>query len=125
MARRNSSNDFFQISDLLNDYVAAVNKDVDEAARETAEEACATLKATSPVRKGKYKRGWKMKKLSGSYVIYNTHYQLTHLLEHGHDIVSHGQKKGRTKAQPHVKPAKEKALQDFENKIKEKIENEH
>lgn len=101
MAKNNSLND---LNTFLNDYVSAVDKNVDLAAKDTAEEAAKALKYTSPALTGHYAKGWTWKKVNGHYIVYNkTDYQLTHLLEYGHDVVAYGKKVGHVAAQPHIK----------------------
>ena len=73
-------------------------------------------KKPSPKRYGKYRRSWKKKKLAnGSFVVFNAVASLTHILENGH-ISRNG---GRVAGIVHIKPAEEKAIQNFEKRIKE------
>lgn len=48
-----------------------------------------------------YKRLFYVKKTELGYVVANKKYQLTHLLENGHDIVRNGETVGRARAFPH------------------------
>jgi hypothetical protein len=80
------------------------------------------IKRDSPVRTGKYKRGWKNKVLFESEdeictVTYNTRYQLTHLLEFGH--AKRGG--GRVRARPHIGKNEKTAVVTLENEIKEAL----
>lgn len=101
MAKNNSLTDLNQF---LNDYVTSVDKNVDLAAQDTAKEAVKALKWTSPADSGSYAKGWTYKKVNGRYIVYNkTDYQLTHLLEYGHDVVAYGKKVGHVAAKPHIK----------------------
>lgn len=128
-------NDFsLAVSKLLDDYGMQVKIAVAGAVEKTGEKAKKTVKAKSPVRKGKgggrYKKGWKIdKKLGGlfmdqaSVTIYNeTDGPLVHLLEYGHQIARYpdspggrarkGYQKvvgGRVEGIPHVRPAYEEA----------------
>ena len=120
---QNSLND---LNTFLNAYVQAVDKDTDLAAKEAAQTATKYLKSVSPTKTGSYAKGWTWKKVNGTYIVHNrTDYQLTHLLEKGHDIVAYGKKVGHVSAKPHIKDAEELAASTFEKELKEKIENEH
>lgn len=120
---QNSLND---LNTFLNAYVQAVDKDADLAAKEAAQTATNYLKSVSPANTGHYAKGWTYKKVNGAYIVHNkTDYQLTHLLEHGHDLVAWGKKVGHVNAKPHIKTAEELATETFEKELKEKIENEH
>jgi hypothetical protein len=105
-----------------------VHTAVDTAAEKTAEEAVKKLKKTSPKNKRakrgkKYKNGWKYKKTSEGMTVYNEQYQLTHLLEHGHDVVINGVvKKKRAEAQPHIAPVEAWAQDKFPEEFKRQVE---
>jgi hypothetical protein len=73
----------------------------------------------SPERRPSYKKGWKIKKGKKSLIIHNkTDYRLTHLLEHGH-----AKRNGdRLEGKPHIRPAEEKAVRDYLDKIERAIE---
>lgn len=111
-------NDFtVAVGQILDDYAEDVQEAVARAVEETGKKALKTVKAKSPVRKGKgggrYKKGWRMKKeRSGVFgkqahvTIYNaTDGPLVHLLENGHQKSSGG----RVAGIPHVRPAYEEA----------------
>lgn len=107
-----------ELAKALSEYSKEVEDMVDEIAREEVVEAVATLKATSPKRKGKYAKNWRFKKnAKGSYVIHNggRTYRLTHLLENGH-ILRDG---GRSRALPHIKPVEEAIVASFEKRVRE------
>ena len=76
--------------------------------------------AGAPVRAGKYKRSWAVKRQRETsstleVVVYSRNrYQLTHLLEKGH--AKRGG--GRVKAVPHIAPAEEKGVRELEEGIK-------
>lgn len=100
----------------LASYSTEFSEGVEKIAEEVAEEAVQELRQTSPKRYGKYRRSWKKKKLAnGSFVVFNTVASLTHILENGH-ISRNG---GRVAGIVHIKPAEEKAIQNFEKRIKE------
>ena len=66
----------------------------------------------------KYYKGWTVSEVKWphytSVVIYNkSHYQLAHLLEHGHAIISGGRVEGR----PHIAPVEEKLIEEYYNTV--------
>ena len=93
---------------------------VNEGIKETAAEAAKRLKQGGPYeeRTGKYTKDWTSSERTSrasavtglkGYSVYNKkHYQLTHLLEKGHQT----RKGGRTKALEHIAPVNE-AIGDF------------
>lgn len=97
-------------------YSDEVTEEVDKIAEQVTDETVDELKETSPKRYGKYRRSWKKKKLAnGSFVVFNAVASLTHILENGH-LSRNG---GRVAGIVHIKPAEEKAIQNFEKRIKE------
>ena len=115
----------------LTEYVEGVQKAIDEAAKEAAESTMRDLKATSPKRakgkgKGRYAKGWKVKKKKDgmivSYTVYNANNPgLTHTLEHGHVVKNQFGTYGRAEAVPHIGKAAESGIQEFEREVKEKL----
>lgn len=104
---------------ILDDYKITVEDQLNAASDKVGKQTVDTLKATSPRGKGKYAKGWKLKRVQtggGRYkvVVYNSNYQLTHLLEYGHATRTGG----RTKAMPHIKPAEDAAAAEFESEVK-------
>lgn len=100
-----------------------VDNVIDEASAKVSKEGVNKLKASSPRGKGKksgkYAKGWAVKKQGKTAIIYNrTDYQLTHLLENGHDIVSHGKKVGHIDGRTHIKPVEEEVI----NRMTEEVE---
>lgn len=72
------------------------------------------LRVSSPKLTGSYAKGWRKKTAYEDskeirVQVYNaTDYQLTHLLEHGHALVSYGKVRGTVGAKPHIGPTEEK-----------------
>ena len=106
-----------EYADLATDEMKAAVKDAGKLAKvEIAE--------TAPKDTGKYAKSWTSKVTAESsdnikVTVYSPKkYQLAHLLEHGH--AKRGG--GRTKAQPHIAPAEEKAERKLEEDIKRALE---
>lgn len=121
-----------QIEDILNDYSEDIQTGIIQIAKDIAKEDASKLrntKNTYTIRSGKYNRGWSVKtekKANGiSCIVHNKdHYQLTHLLEKGHDIVDrHGMKKGHAKAFPHIAPVEEQSNKQFTLEVENLIKN--
>ena len=119
------------ISTYLSELGIRVEDEFQEAADEIGKEAAEKLKATSPKSKRKggkhYASGWRYKAgkfRSGHFEskVYNaTHGSLTHLLENGHPIMSHGTQVGYSEAQPHIKPVEEWVDSELPRRIAEKM----
>ena len=113
-----------EISKALEDYSDLVNEEVKKVAREVAKEAVEELKSTSPVgkgsKKGHYKNGWRAKVVSETANTINVTVHnakkpgLAHLLEYGHAK----SKGGRVAARPHIAKVEQKAIENFEKRIK-------
>lgn len=115
------------IQNMLHEIPQKVDNVIDEASAKVAKEAVNELKATSPRGKGKksgkYAKGWGAKKQGKQTIIYNkTDYMLTHLLENGHDVVSHGKKVGHVGGRPHIKPVEEKVIEKMTEEVEKGIE---
>lgn len=118
------------VSGQLHVYSAHVTSKTAGAVEQTAQEAADELKQTSPRRKGKgggaYARSWAVKKdrksmfVSEAIVHNKNHYQLTHLLEHGHATPDGT---GRTKAYPHIEKAEKSANARLLRRVEEAIES--
>lgn len=119
-----------QVNKILSDYVEEVDREVLQVEEKVAKEAIKKLKANSPrnPKNGGHKHyadDWKVdnesRKRFARFIIKNKQYQLTHLLENGHDIVSHGRKAGHAKGQPHIKPVEEWANKEVERRIRREL----
>lgn len=116
-----------EIAKKMEKYAAEVAGDVKAEAKAVAKEAVKELKATSPEgpgsKKGHYKDGWASKVESENAVsigirVYNRKKPgLTHLLEKGH--AKRGG--GRVEGVPHIGPAEQKAVEDYEKRLKERL----
>lgn len=125
-------NSILDVNKILDNYAKHIAKEVTTDAEEVAKQGMNELKNTNgtyQVRSGKYNKGWRVKtdklKNGGESIIYNaTSYQLTHLLEKGHDIVGRdGQKKGRARAFKHIEPVEQKCIKEYERRVENTIQN--
>lgn len=109
--------DAFKITDTV------VNESALACAQTVARRAQRMLKAAPIGGSGKYNRGWRVKKEKDGAIVYNASQpSLTHLLENGHDVISHGVKVGRARAIPHIKPVEEETKVFFEEIVIDEIE---
>ena len=115
-----------QVNEILKEYASDVDKVVLEVEEKVAKEAVKKLKKSSPKAKRNgghkhYADDWKVdnksKKLYSHQIIHNKQYQLTHLLENGHNIISHGKVVGHAKPQKHIKPVEEWVKSEVEKEI--------
>lgn len=109
-----------QMKEILDEYSEEVSKAVDMAAQEATEATVQQLKRTSPRRvrgkkRGRYARGWTFRKEGvRSYVVFNkTDWQLTHLLENGHDILRGGKFVKHFEGIPHIADAERNGSNEF------------
>ena len=114
------------IEKALTKYSDDISDGIKNLSDECADELKEELKKTSPRKRGKYAKAWKVKNLSNgrlnyANVVYNPRGQLTHLLENGHALRRGGRSIGIVKAYPHISPAENKIKKKYENGIKEII----
>ncbi len=108
----------------LSQYSQEVAEQLKQDVRDVAQECVKNIKAASPKKTGKYKRGWKMKVVFENAAdirikIYNSvKPQLIHLLEFGHTKKKKGRKAGYVDGVAHVYPAEQKAARELEKKAK-------
>lgn len=119
-----------QVNQILKEYTSGVDKVVLEIEEKVAKEAVKKLKKTSPKAKHNggrrhYADDWKVDNKSKKYyahqIIHNKQYQLTHLLENGHDVVRGGKVVGHTNAQKHIKPVEEWVKEEVAKEIEQEI----
>ena len=107
----------------LENYSTEAIRDTKQAVEETAQECLEEISQNAPG-DGKYKKSWKKKQArltatESEITVYSTKYQLTHLLEYGHEKWLWGNYTGdRVRAFPHIRPAEEKAKQKLVERIK-------
>ena len=113
-----------QINQVLSTFSKNVDETYDKVLKDVADEASEKLQSVSPIMNGTYAKGWVADKdKHGSYVVHNKDaYQLTHLLENGHDVVVNGKKVGHANAQPHIADVEawvqEEAVKRLEDALK-------
>lgn len=115
VSRRVSPANFGEyLEDVLSEYRDDVGRATAEVIAKVGDTAKQEIQSRAPVRTGRYKAGWTVKKEGGwqadprhaRAVIHNrTRYQLTHLLENGH-VTRSG---GRVRPIVHIAPAEEHA----------------
>lgn len=119
-----------QVGEILNDEIRRLQQATREAAKEAAEKTVDQLKASSPKqakRGGKYARAWKVKRVENglltTYVVYNSKYPgLTMNLEYGHAVSNQfGSTGKRAAAIPHIKPAEQMGIAEFEAGIEKRM----
>lgn len=111
------------IAEELEKYAEVTGEEVKQIAKEVSADAVKEIKGSAPKCTKKYAASWKSKKLfetstKAGYVIYSKdHYRLTHLLEKGH-AKRNG---GRVSGIPHLGPAEEKAVKEFESRLRKEL----
>lgn len=121
------------ISNMLEEYGSEIEENLGEIADQMAATGARALKQKSreafPTGTGEYAKGWKAEKngkkhrlLKKPSVIYNEHYSLPHLLEHGH-VTRNGT--GRifpeTPPREHIAPVEENLAETFEREVLNKL----
>lgn len=107
-----------EMVDILRMYTQDMENSLKDSKETVAKEGVKTLKVTSPKKTGRYRRGWRAKKVGTSWVLHNaTDYQLTHLLEKGHAKVGGG----RVPAYPHIGPVEDQIMIGLEKKVEKAI----
>lgn len=113
-----------EIQSTLKQYADDIKTVSLDAAESVAKDTVAELKETSPKRKtrkgGRYAKNWAYDTSVDGATIYNKAptYRLTHLLEKGH-AKRNG---GRVRAIPHISPAEEAAIKEYEDKIIKEVQ---
>lgn len=106
---------------VLDTFSKELQEKVDAAVDKASKDTVKRLKQTSPKDSGDYAKSWSRKKIAGGFVVYAAapHYRLTHLLEHGHAVSNQfGSLGKRAPAYPHIKPAEQEGIREFEELLK-------
>lgn len=112
------------INNVLDNYEMSVSDIVKEELAGVSKECVKIVKKNSPVKTGKYKKGWKAKqvntRLKQDRIIYNeSKPSLTHLLEHGHAK----QSGGRVEGTPHISIAEDLAVEQLPERVKKRLKS--
>lgn len=107
-----------EIAEALKTYTNEVTEGLEKAKVEVAKNTVKILKETSPKDTGAYAKSWTVKSVGNAVVVHNkNYYQHTHLLENGHAKRGGGRVAGIT----HIKPAEEKAIAEYIEKVEKVI----
>ncbi|MGR2746479.1 HK97 gp10 family phage protein [Bacillus sp. N6] len=108
-----------EITRELQRYTHLIEEDLEVAKEEVSKNLVDELQQKSPKNTGKYRKGWRKKKVGNAIVVHNAlKPQLTHLLEKGHAKVGGG----RVPAKVHIAPAEEKAITEFLEQVERAIQ---
>lgn len=115
----------------LNQYEGEVIVETKRAVEKTAEQCRKDIMNNASSIGGTYAKSWKKKLVYSSakenrYTVYSTKYQLTHLLEYGHEKWLWGYYTGSkvgpaANGGPHIRPAEAKAETNLINELKRKL----
>lgn len=107
-----------QLEDIFEEYTEKVDKVAEDSADSVAQESAQKLQNTSPSKTGDYAKGWDVKVVNGTRIVYNaTDWQLTHLLENGHDVINAYGRVGYAPPIKHIAPVERWANREFQVKI--------
>lgn len=118
------------VSEVVNEYGEEVRTETVKIARDIAPEIVDRLRTTSPrssYAHEHYADSWTFDVKTDSFgtvrvTVYNKdHWQLTHLLENEHEMIAHGKHIGRSKAQKHIKPAQDWAVEEIMRELEKRL----
>lgn len=115
------------IQSALKEFEGFTDDAVNKGLSETAKNAARKLRNAHPADAGdwsEYNSGWTVKatKRDKRATVHNAdHYQLTHLLEHGHAIKKGGREVGHAQAFEHITPVYEEAQTELVENIRKNI----
>lgn len=114
MARKSAINIDEEIEKIVSQYVGNANAAILRSAKKAAAAAAKELRSESPKRTGAYADDWTYTTRGDHVVVYNRkHYQLTHLLENGHQLRAGGRTLGSVAPQIHIAPVARRAGETF------------
>lgn len=109
-----------EIGSIISMYSKNIANETEQWMSKTARECAKDLRESPniPVKSGRYKGGWTATKRDGRWIVHNkTSPGLAHLLEHGHQVISHGAVAGSADAFPHIETAQNEALAKIKDLI--------
>ncbi|MFT8852735.1 MAG: HK97 gp10 family phage protein [Leuconostoc suionicum] len=109
-----------EIAQHLKQYSSDVERDLEGAKKRVGQKAVKELRNAGSFdnRTGRYRKGWKLRKIGDNYVIFNvTDASLTHLLEFGHAL----RNGGRSKSFTHIKPVEQMVINEFEAAVRKDL----
>lgn len=118
------------INGILSEYADEIDDNVGEIAEAMGKQGVQALRQESKSKlkthTGEYARGWKTQvdkgRLNTTVTIFNEHYGLPHLLEHGH--VSRngtGREYGEVPGREHIAPVADELVETFEREVMAKL----
>lgn len=109
-----------ELMKILRDYQDLTDEEMKQAVTKTANAVKNAIKQEAPRDTERYKNSWATKKTASkrhktAVTVYSKNrYQLTHLLENGHELKDrYGNKIGDVKEIPHIAPATENAEKEL------------
>lgn len=120
-----------EVNKRLELFAGATDEVVKDATVKVAKNTVQILKQTSPKGKtGEYAKSWRRDKIKAGRHNYaevihagNGEHRLTHLLENPRRVFYWGRDAHKTTAgEPHIKPAEEQAIKEFETELRRGIE---
>ena len=118
------------LSGILEEYSDGIQQNLDIITRKMGQKGATALrqqsKVTFKLHTGDYAKGWKyayrQTRRANGVTIYNDHYSLPHLLEHGH-LIRNGTKRvyGTVEGRPHIKPIADELVSTYEQEVIKKL----
>jgi len=114
------------VMDAMLEYTGEVEEAIPQIVDSTADAMVREIRAAAPKRTGKYAKGWTVRQLGertrsregyAKLVCNPKRYSIAHLVEYGHAK----RNCGRVSGKPHIRPACDKLLPEFERKIEEAV----
>lgn len=112
---------FIQLQQVLAQYTKNIDSTMDSVMSSVAKEAKQKLKETSPQNSGNFAKSWAIEHKKGEYTVYNKESWQTHLLENGHDVVSHGKKVGHVQGEKFVQPVNEWVQKEVMKRLEDEL----
>lgn len=114
-----------EIARIMEAYGHDVDGKLQKVMQQTAKECAQKLNDASAIfkesghTKTPYAGSWTSTKDGEGYTVHSKLPGLPHLLEHGHNVVSHGKAVGFSPGKTHIAPIAEEMTQEFEKRARE------